>query len=59
MTLLASIPGVLLSFFIYDYIMIEVTGIAVTLVIMLFFSVLSAWFPAYKVTKINPAIALK
>ena len=58
-TLLASIPGVLLSFFIYDYTMIEVTGIAVTLVIMLFFSVLSAWFPAYKVTKINPAIALK
>ena len=58
-TLLASIPGVLLSFFIYDYTVIEVTGIAVTLGVMLLFSVLSAWFPAYKVTKINPAVALK
>lgn len=58
-TVVACTPGVILSFFIYDYTEVEVAGVAVTLVIMLIFSVLSAWLPACKVTKINPAVTLK
>ena len=58
-TIVACLPGIGLSFFIYDYTGVEITGIVMTLGVMFFFSVLSAWFPACKVTKINPAIVLK
>ncbi len=58
-TIFACLPGLVLSLFIYDCTGVEITGIAVTLGVMLLFSVLSAWFPARKVIKINPAIVLK
>lgn len=58
-TLLACLPGVLLSVFIYECTLPEWTGVCVTVFVMVVFSILSAWYPAYRVTKVNPAETLK
>lgn len=58
-TLLACLPGIVLSLFIYEYILPEWVGVLATVIVMVVFSMLSTWYPAYKVTKINPAVALK
>lgn len=58
-TLLACLPGIVLSVFIYEYSLAEMLGVFTTILVMLIFSVLSAWYPAYQVTKVNPAVALK
>ena len=57
-TLLASVPGLLLSLFIYDLTPVHLVAIGITLGIMLLFSVFSAWYPAYKVSRMDPAAAL-
>ena len=57
-TLLASVPGLLLSLFIYDLTPVHLVAIGITLGIMLLFSVFSAWYPAYKASKMDPAAAL-
>lgn len=56
---ISMIPGLLLSFFIYEFTMPEIIGIGTTIVIMLLFAIFSAWYPAYRVSKINPAEAIK
>ena len=53
------IPGLLLSFFIYEFTAPEIIGIGSTIVFMLLFAIFSAWYPAYQVSKINPAEAIK
>ena len=58
-TLLACLPGVLLSVFIYEYTLPEWIGVCVTILVMVVFSMLSTWYPAYRVTKVNPAVTLK
>lgn len=58
-TLLACLPGVLLSVFIYECTLPEWTGVCVTVFVMVVFSILSTWYPAYRVTKVNPAETLK
>ena len=58
-TLLACLPGGLLSVFIYEYTLPEWIGVCVTILIMVVFSMLSTWYPAYRVTKVNPAETLK
>ena len=58
-TLLACVPGVLLSMFIYEYTLPEWTGVCITVLVMVMFSMLSTWYPAYRVTKVNPAVTLK
>lgn len=58
-TLLACLPGGLLSVFIYDYTLPEWIGVCVTILVMVVFSMLSTWYPAYRVTKVNPAVTLK
>ena len=55
---LASLPAVLLSFFIFDLTWVNVSVVVATVVLMAFFSVFSACYPAYKVSKVNPAEAL-
>ena len=57
-TLLASVPGLLLSLFIYDLTPVHLSAIGITLGIMLLFSVFSAWYPAYKAPGMDPAAAL-
>lgn len=58
-TLLACLPGIVLSMFIYEYSLPEWMGVGLTVFVMLVFSVLSTWYPAYQVTKVNPAVTLK
>jgi ABC-type antimicrobial peptide transport system permease subunit len=58
LTLLAALPGVVLSFFIYDFRVTEIIGIGASLLIMLLFSVFCAWYPAYKASMISPAESL-
>ena len=56
---ISMIPGLLLSFFIYEFTAPEIIGIGSTIVFMLLFAIFSAWYPAYPVSKINPAEAIK
>ena len=56
---ISMIPGLLLSFFIYEFTAPEIIGIGSTIVFMLLFAIFSAWYPAYQVSKINPAEAIK
>lgn len=56
--LFAALPGLLLTFFIYTINGLYVSAVVCTLLLMLLFAVLSAWYPAYRLTKINPAEAL-
>lgn len=58
-TCIAILPALLLSFFIYEYTMVHIVGVGVTVCIMLLFSFVSAWYPAWKVSRVNPAEALQ
>jgi ABC-type antimicrobial peptide transport system permease subunit len=56
-TCLAMLPALLLSVFLYDY--ADLTAILVTVGVMLLFSAVSAWYPAWRVSRVNPAEALQ
>ena len=58
-TAIALIPALLLSFFIYEYTAVHAVGVGVTILTMLLFSAISAWYPAWKVSRVNPAEALQ
>ncbi|MDR1227229.1 MAG: ABC transporter permease [Prevotellaceae bacterium] len=58
-TCIAVIPALLLSFFIYEYAAVHVVGVGATVGVMLLFSAVSAWYPAWKVSRVNPAEALQ
>jgi hypothetical protein len=58
-TSIALIPALLLSFFICEYTAIHVIGVGITVGIMLLFSIISAWYPAWRVSRVNPAEALQ
>lgn len=58
LTLLAAVPGLVLAAFVYSWDGVVVLGVGCTLAIMLIFSVFSAWYPAYKVSRVSPAEAL-
>lgn len=58
LTLLAAVPGLLLAVFIYSWDFVVLLGILATLAVMLLFSVFSAWYPAWKVSRVSPAEAL-
>jgi ABC-type antimicrobial peptide transport system permease subunit len=58
-TCLAVLPALLLSFFIYEYTAVHVVAIGATIGVMLLFSAISAWYPAWKVSRVNPAEALQ
>jgi ABC-type antimicrobial peptide transport system permease subunit len=58
-TAIAVIPALLLSFFIYEYTAVHAIGVGVTILTMLLFSAVSAWYPAWKTSRVNPAEALQ
>jgi ABC-type antimicrobial peptide transport system permease subunit len=59
-TALSLIPALVLSFMLFDYTKsADLTGICVTVLLMLVFSAVSAFLPAWNTSKINPAVALK
>ncbi|MGL5683362.1 MAG: ABC transporter permease [Marinifilaceae bacterium] len=57
-TITATIPGLLLAIFIYKFTSVTYIGITMTFIIMILFSAVSTWYPAYSVSKIKPAEAL-
>ena len=57
-TLLAAVPALIIAFFIYEWTWLHVIAIGCTILIMILFAVFSAWYPAYKVSRINPAEVL-
>jgi ABC-type antimicrobial peptide transport system permease subunit len=58
-TCVAILPALLLSFFIYDYTAVHVVAVGSTVLVMLLFAVVSAWYPAWTVSRVNPAEALQ
>ena len=58
-TMLSTIPGFLLSFFIYEWNGGQVLAIGLTFLLMILFSVFSAWYPAYRVSRLHPADVLR
>jgi hypothetical protein len=58
-TFIAIIPALLLSYFIYEYTWVHVIGVSITVLVMLLFSFISAWYPAWAVSRVNPAEALQ
>jgi ABC-type antimicrobial peptide transport system permease subunit len=58
-TCVAVLPALLLSFFIYDYTIVHVIAISVTVLVMLLFAVVSAWYPAWTASRVNPAETLQ
>ncbi|MDR0604446.1 MAG: ABC transporter permease [Bacteroidales bacterium] len=58
LTLSSALPSIVIALFIYDFSYIELVGIGLVLLIMIVFSVFSAWYPAYKVAQLSPVDAL-
>jgi hypothetical protein len=58
-TTMAVIPALVLSFFIYEYTLMHVVAVSITILVMLLFSFVSACYPAWQVARVNPAEALQ
>lgn len=58
-TSLASMPGILLGFFIYEVTSLNIFSIVATLVIMQFFSILSVWYATGKIAIVQPTEILR
>jgi ABC-type antimicrobial peptide transport system permease subunit len=56
---IAFIPALALSLFIYEYTIIHVIAVGITVLTLLLFSVISAWYPARIASKVNPSEALQ
>ena len=59
LTLVASVPGLILSLFIFAVTLDHILATAVALAIMLLFSLISSYYPARKFASINPAEVLR
>lgn len=57
-TILASIPGVILAIIVYDFNLINFLALLTAWVTLMLFSLLSAYYPSYKISKINPSSIL-
>jgi ABC-type antimicrobial peptide transport system permease subunit len=58
-TCTAILPALALSFFIYEYTAVHAIAISATTGVMLLFAIVSAWYPAWKVSRVNPVEALQ
>lgn len=58
-SLVSCVPGLIIAAFIYPIDGLHLAALGITLGLMLVFSIFSAWYPAFKVTKIQPAQVLK
>lgn len=58
LTLIASVPGILLSLFVFSINLTHFAAISATLCIMLLFSLISSYYPAMQIARINPAAVL-
>jgi hypothetical protein len=58
-TCVAILPALVLSFFIYEYTAVHFIAVNAAVLVMLLFAAISAWYPAWKVSRVNPAEALQ
>lgn len=59
LSVLATLPGMVLFGFVYEWTGVNVAAIGMTLVVMIVFAVFSAWWPAYRVARVNPVEAMR
>lgn len=59
LTIFASLPGIVLALFVYEWTIVHVMAFVITFLIMILFSMFSAWYPAYRVSRLNPVDAMR
>ena len=59
LSVLALIPGSILFCFVYPFNTVNLLALSAACVVMILFSVFSAWFPAYQVARVNPVEAMR
>ena len=59
LTLMALFPGIVLFCWVYPFSAVNLLALGMAVGVMMLFSVFSAWWPAYQVTKINPVEAMR
>lgn len=58
-SLIAIIPGCLIALFVYEFSVTNFTTIALSVLLMVLFSILSSLYPAYTIARLSPVEALK
>ena len=58
-TSISMLPGLLLTVFIYEFTIVHLLAIGISIMLMLVFAIFSAWYPAYKVSQVNPVDAMR
>lgn len=59
LTVLAWIPGLILFFWVYPFNIVNLLALGTACFVMVLFSVFSAWYPAYQVSRVNPVEAMR
>jgi hypothetical protein len=59
LTLLALVPGCILFCWVYSFSTVNLTALGAAVGAMMLFSVFSAWYPAYQVSRVNPVEAMR
>ena len=59
LSMLALLPGMVLFCFVYPFDPVHLLALGCACLVMILFSVFSAWWPAYKVAQVNPVAAMR
>ena len=59
LSVLALLPGMVLFCFVYPFDPVHLSALGCACLVMILFSVFSAWWPAYKVARVNPVEAMR
>ena len=59
LTVIALLPGMVLFCWLYSFTMVHGIALGVAVIVMVLFSMFSAWWPAYKVARVNPVEAMR
>lgn len=58
-TSFSMFPGLLLALFIYEFTIVHLLAIGISIMLMFIFAIFSAWYPAYKISRLNPADTIR
>lgn len=59
LTSVSMLPGLLLAVFIYEFTVVHLFAIGASIALMYVFAIFSAWYPAYRVSRVNPVEAMR
>ena len=59
LSMLALLPGMVLFCFVFPFEPVHLLALGCSCLVMILFSVFSAWWPAYKVAQVNPVAAMR